>query len=363
MNQIMLDTAICAFGSDARESYKADIYRSLTLPLGAILHYRYKFRYVSKEVLDDPSKFQGQNAILFFSHILNKSAEPEVTGTPNTPKAPTLYRNHSIRWAEIHKIEKTEDTELLHVYFKLGDFCDIELNESDTTRQPGNIFFGRVRCKENNETLAQRTRDGIQDLSPLGKTTWASRIKALSEYFPKLPFYYIKSIKKKESRITFNYDEHTPSCHYPLTQGADYFIELAVSNINASSLKIKISEETGELIINHSGDIQTTVEFDDYNIPIFTKPLSASTQSSVLRLCIMDEDKVMPEYDTGIDLKLELSLAEPLKFGLASLVGAASLMAVAPRAVGTAPGAEMIIAASIGFTLAAGYLFYNFNKK
>ncbi|EIO9964384.1 hypothetical protein G7008_00860 [Pseudomonas psychrotolerans] len=362
MSHIKTMNPICAFGSDFRESYKADIYKSLTLPQGAILHYRYKFRYVSQEILDNPSLFRGDDAVLFFSHILPRK-KPKPFEIPEIERAPDTYKNHSIRWAKIHKIVKTDDTELLHVYFRLGDFCDIELDDNDAAKQPGKIFFGAVKCKEGAENLRKDPRQRLDDENRPGRTTWANRIKELSDYFPKLPFFYIKNIKTKNKIVEFKYDKHTPSCYYPLAQGTDYVIELAVSNIKETDVKIKICEETGELIINHSGDIQTTVQFDDYNIPIFTKPLSTATQSSVLRVNLTKEDKTIPEYETSIDLKLRLSLREPLKFGLFSLLGAGSLLAVAPRTQPFVFNYYLLGASAACFTIAAGFLFYFFNKK
>ena len=60
---------ICAFSSDSRELYKADIYRALALPNDHVIHFRYKRKYVDDNLFEDLNSLRNKEVIIFFNHI------------------------------------------------------------------------------------------------------------------------------------------------------------------------------------------------------------------------------------------------------------------------------------------------------
>jgi len=64
------------FSSDARELYKIDIFRSLSLPNNHVIKLRYIEDYISDDILDKLSSIKNSEGILFFSSG-NKLDEPK----------------------------------------------------------------------------------------------------------------------------------------------------------------------------------------------------------------------------------------------------------------------------------------------
>ena len=74
---------ICAFSSDSRDLYKADIYRVLSLPKDYLIHFRYKTKYVDDILLHDINKLTGRDVVIFLT-------------TGNTKYSDKLKRNNFV---------------------------------------------------------------------------------------------------------------------------------------------------------------------------------------------------------------------------------------------------------------------------
>ena len=332
---------ICAFSSDSRELYKADIYRVLALPNGHIVHFRYKKKYVGNDLLLECENLKNRKVVIFFTHgnLLDAS--------DNT------LTHVSIRWATISHAEISNETGVFHVYMKLNNFCDVSVNiENSEEHQPPTKFLSSINCTERNE-----------------KNSWQHRVDAVKDYFDDMTFFHLKGIFSGRCPWSLAYQNNGKSCHYNLIHGDRYIVKLSLGNPKTSQTKIEISDSSEEITINCINPIETSVQFDDFEIPISVKSLETTKQASLLsfRPCHSERDN-LGEYATNIELNLELGLERPVYFGLLSTVALGAFL-IATSIVDIEDSVEFsemipILALSLAaFACSAGLLFAMFNKK
>ncbi len=105
---------IALFSSDARELYKADVYRALSLPTGYVLHFRYPTQYVQHEILTDLASLVNKEGVIFY-----------VSG--NNPAIPREQRQislYSIRSVVIRDVVLDQNIGSIHLYLEMKDFID-----------------------------------------------------------------------------------------------------------------------------------------------------------------------------------------------------------------------------------------------
>lgn len=331
---------LCAFSSDSRELYRADIYRVLALPKNYIVHFRYKKQYVENQLLTDTSGLRGQRVAVFYT-CGNKldSDEP-------------AFKHFSIRWATITTAEFSEETEVFHIYMKLGDFCNVHINTNDSNEgKPPTEFFTMLSCTESDV-----------------EKNWQSRILAIKDFFPDITFFHLKAIRNGwgSKHIYYNYDKK--SCHYNLAHGEKYILELAVANPNVSDTKIEISDSSEEITINCINPFESSIQFDDHDIPISVKTLQVFKQTSLLEFKPTEQKGdsyiVKGEYSTNIELNLTLSLKRPLVFGLFSTMAFWAVMLAKPISSSAIwPSDWKLVCATVLFYFSSSSLFFWFNKR
>jgi hypothetical protein len=336
-----MDT-ICAFSSDSRELYKADIYRVLALPKNHIVHFRYKKKYVDDNLLNNPRNLNGQKVAIFFTHG-NDLESPSKT-----------FLHVSVRWASITIAELSSETDVFHIYMKLGDFCNVQVDTGNSEeKKPPTKFFSRLNCTEISEG-----------------NNWQARILAIKDYFPKMTFFHLKSIRNGWRDKTIHYRNSKKSSYYNLTHGDRYILKLAVSNPDASHTKIEISDSSEEITINCINPFESSIQFDDHDIPISVKTLQVFKQASLLEFKPTkknensDEHEVLGEYATNIEFDLNLSLTRPLIFGLFSTMAFWAVLLVRPVSSSTTwPSDCVLLIATLLFYISSSSLFFWFNKK
>ncbi|MFT5839739.1 MAG: hypothetical protein ACI9UT_002246 [Flavobacteriales bacterium] len=337
----LMDT-ICAFSSDSRELYKADIYRVLALPKEHILHFRYKAKYVDDNLLQKPKTLKSQKVAIFFTH------GNSLNGTKNS------FQHFSVRWATITNTEISAETNVFHVYMKLGDFCNVKIDSGNSIeKNPPTKFFSKLNCTEINE-----------------ESNWESRILAIKDFFPPITFFHLKGIRNSWRPITIHYRNSDRSCFYNLSHGDRYIIQLAVSNPNASDTKIEISDSSEEITINCINPFESSIQFDDHDIPISVKTLQVLKQASLLNFKptqkknSTDGYEVLGEYSTNIELNLKLSLTKPLIFGFFSTMAFWALLLAKPISSSAIwPSDCTLVFSTLLFYFASSSLFFWFNKK
>jgi len=337
-----MDT-ICAFSSDSRELYKADIYRVLALPENHIVYFRYKKKYVDDNLLNNTKKLNNQKVAIFFTH------GNDLEGLGANP-----FKHFSVRWASITTTEFSPETEVFHIYMKLGDFCNLQIDTGNSAeKKPPTKFFSKLNCTERNL-----------------ENNWQSRILAIKDYFPKMTFFHLKSIGNGWRDKCLHYKNSKKSCHYNLTHGERYILRLAVSNPSASDTKIEISDSSEEITINCINPFETSIQFDDHDIPISVKTLQVFKQASLLEFKPVrkkentDGYEALGEYATNIEFNLNLSLKRPLIFGVFSTMAFWAVLLARPISSSSSwPSDCTLLIATLLFYVSSSSLFFWFNKK
>ena len=325
-------TVICAFSSDSRELYKADIYRALSMPDEYILHFRYKLKYVDNNILTRKDKLKNSDVVIFFTQ----------GNLLNSDKPPSL-KHFSVRSSKLVHCEQSETTELFHVYLQLKSFCNYSIDSKNSEEKlPPTKFFTELDC----------TSINVPD-------TWSKRIEVLKEYYPEHIFYNLKGIYDYKKQIIPKYDNEYKSSSYNLNHGKIYILKVAFANHNNTNTKLNISDSSEDIIINCINPLESSVTYDDFNIPIFIKSLNVMNQSSILIFKLINESKFFGEYDNHILFNLKLSLWRPFIFGLLSAF--AFIAVILSQA---ASKSWIILAFSIILVIiSTGGLFSYFNKK
>ena len=334
---------ICAFSSDSRELYKADIYRVLALPEDHIVHFRYKKKYVDDNILNNSKKLKKQKVAIFFTHGNDLSSSDD-----------NKFQHFSVRWANITTTEFSPETDVFHIYMKLGEFCNVKIDTGNSDeKKPPTKFLSKLKCTEINE-----------------KNNWQSRILAIKDYFPKMTFFHVKSIRSGWRDKCIHYKDSKKSSHYNLTHGDRYVLKLAVSNPDASDTKIEISDSSEEITINCINPFETSIQFDDHDIPISVKTLQVFKQASLLEFKPAkkknnaDGYEVLGEYATNIEFNLNLSIKRPLIFGVFSTMAFWAVLLARPISNSAAwPSDCTLLISTLLFYVSSSSLFFWFNKK
>lgn len=277
---------ICAFSSDSRELYKADIYRALALPEGHILHFRYERKYVDDDLLERLTAEGIQRIAIFYTH-------------GNQPDGHHNKLIHtSIRWAQLVGCpELSEDTDVFHVYMKLGGFCDLTIDSSNVSeKQPPTNFFSILDCSELNDA-----------------ETWHSRVERIKDFFPNISFFQLKGIYKakivgSDKKQNLKYKNNEKSCHYDLHQGKNYLLKLSLGNpnVNADS-KINVTYSSELITLNCISPLETSVEYDDLEILASIKILQSFSQTDLIKFkpIVGDRDGGYNEFATSVEINLK----------------------------------------------------------
>lgn len=327
--------AICAFSSDSRTLYKADIYRVLSLPKGGVVHFRYKNKYVADELLNSKTSLEGKKVAIFF------------TRTEKSGLRPGKNENISVRWASVFSIVKSSETDVFHIYMKLGDFCNISVHAGVPELAPPTKFLSFLDIQEHAES-----------------NNWHGRVLAIKDYLPSLTYFQLKSIVSDGSDVRLKHHGESRSSFYRLRYGSRYILRVGLANPDGSDTKIAIADGSGDVAINCVTPLETSVQFDDVEIPIFAKSLQVSKQASFLEIKPVSSSEKLGEYAIHIELELKHSLSQPFLFGLCTVVAGAAISLATPVATTAIRPGWCVYLVSAGLLwLASGAMFYWFNKK
>lgn len=327
---------ICAFSSDYRELYKADIYRAMSLPEGAILHFRYRKKYVDSNLIAANPELIGRRVAIFFVHGNKDDGSTNVART-------------SVRYATISKHEISFDTDVFHVYLKLAEFCNLTIDSGNSAEKlPSNRFFSELECTPE-----------------AGGNSWMERVGEVSQLLPSLLYFQIKGISDEgNAECRLKYTEDGRSCHYTLTGGKRYVLKLAVANPRGGTESVLLEESSKSISINSINPLESSALVDDAFIPLIVHNLQVLSQPALLSFKPTMDLKDRSDYSTNIELKLHTGWVRPILFGLFSLVALGAAMAVQPvnPSYVTASLTKMLIC-GLAFWAASGALYFWFNKK
>ncbi len=331
---------ICAFSSDYRPLYRADIYKVASMPKGFVIHFRYKLKYIDQAILNNISVYINKPVVIFY--------------TPNN-KLDNSPENISVRKAILIKAEIINETGLFHAYMKLDDFCDIEISpDANVELIPSKKFFSSLDCVVKKDV-----------------EVWLNKIENLKPYFMDLSFYNIASIKDsfgKTKKPIIRNDKK--SSYYKLNHGYKYFAELSLGNPDVTNCKIKFESSSDDISANIPNPIEVTAQYDNVTIPIYLKSLNVSTESSFISFIPENGDKINSEYGLSIEIEKGIGLTRPFWFGIFSLLTVLAVWIIKDNSesitnIGnwTWPINWNLVIASLILFISSSLLFSQFNKK
>jgi hypothetical protein len=337
---------ICAFSSDSRTLYQADIYRVLALPKDHIIHFRYKKKWVDDNLLLQKDKLKNQKVAIFYTH-----------GNATDNEENNEQRHISVRSATITHTGISDETNVFHVYMKLDNFCNVSVDTGNSLeKQPSTKYFSMLDCTEKDS-----------------ENNWEARVLAVKDYFPDITYFHVKGIYSKWFKKCIKYQNSKKLCFYNLTHGDRYTLKLSLGNpgktdaageTKLSDSKIEIRDSSEEITINCINPLETSIQFDDYDVPISVKTLSVMKQASLLSFNPKEKGVDFGEYATNIELNLTLNIKRPIIFGAFSTMAFWALLLAKPiSATAQLPGINFAVLSTIMFFIASGSLFFWFNKK
>ncbi|HJR73055.1 MAG TPA: hypothetical protein VJ806_05385 [Luteimonas sp.] len=327
---------ICAFSSDHRPLYKGDIYRTLAFPVGHILHFRYKTKYVDANLRAPNANLREKKVVIFYVH-------------GNNAEAPGELFHVSIRQAKIVDHYVSTDTDVFHVYMQLGEFCNVQLDSGNSVeKMPGRNFFAELNCTF--ET---------------SEANWQARVTAVKDLLPPLTYFFIKGISCGSEDKKLHYSDDMRSCYYQLSQGRRHILRLAVGNPNTTKAKIGITEPGKDIAINVVKPLETSAQFDDFDIPLIVEDLQIFSKPALLSFDPELEGVKYSEFATNVETRLRSGVAKPALFGLLTTIALGAFTAVQPRNIAAVNWLPIpcIVAAGFLFWAATAALYFWFNKK
>lgn len=347
----MKNKILCAFSSDYRPTYIGDIYKALSMPVGYIMHFRYKKKYVEENILNSLNTLSKKDIVIFFTNFENREKN-------------IVKENHAIRKAKLLKIEHDKDTELINIYFSLKEFVNIKLNDVDKSILPPNKYLVEL------------------EYSTLEESTWKSKIELLKDNFKTLIFYKINSIYRynligfKFTKSIKNYQNlHS---YYSLLHGKNYFLDISISNLNENkeASKLDINGSSADISMNYPLPITSELDYDNLDIPVYFKTLDVSSEFSFLTFKpIVNEDsdfyKDINRYFSTIEIIKKNSYTKAIVFGVLSTLVVTCIWllkegsdSITEFFYGTSDKIDCLTVASIIILLiSSSVLFYKFNKK
>ncbi|WP_351124934.1 hypothetical protein [Shewanella sp. T24-MNA-CIBAN-0130] len=338
-----MNEMICAFSSDSRELYKADIYRTVNLPDAHIVHFRYKRKYVEEAVLIAPEAQYGKEVLIFFT--VGNSLDSVSNCVENVP----------IRKAKIVNIQIDNDTDVCHIYMQLGKFWKARISESnDQNVMPTNKFFTTLE---------------LEDSAVL---TWKETVESILTSFTDKVFTYIQEVRDQDCAIIkLKYDKTNKASYYEFTQGKRYHVKIATANPIINSCKIQLENSSDEIEFHCISPLESTVQFDRQIIPLTVKESSTRQTCSTLTFTPTTkesghDDKEIDvehkEYSTLIEIRSKQSVATSIIFGVASTFLVAGL-GLGRSAFKEEFSLGLFLLAALLITGSAAFLHHFFNKK
>lgn len=344
---------ILLFSSDYYAAFKQDILAITSLPNNYCYHFRYKEKYVSDRIVDAVRKRDNLSqspALVIFVHNNQDKANKDLTFKV-------------IRRATIEKIVKEVDTDLYHVYFKLGEFADTQ--EDVSTFEP--------------EEIPQKKYLGWKVEAPsFKKINWGSTISKLIQV-PTLGtelFFNIKLEDEQQNELSPKVNLNTMEPYYQITEGKSYVVKMKISDTTANKKtelnELQVVVQGTDIKTNMGDTIVPGVDIDDRYFRLTGLLLGdISSPVNVLRISATRKangaELEHVYYRTNILFDVKKDRGRLYKYFLLSVLVflGGGLIAVDFSKIFCSV-AILITLKVVGLLIAAGaaaMLFYLFNKK
>lgn len=286
---------LCAFSSDARALYKADIYRVLALPNGSVVHFRYKKKYVDDKIANNPAIVLNQKILIF--HTIGNS-------TPNSKNI-----NHvPVRTGVITSSQYNSSTDIVHVYMRLDDF-----------------FFGQLCSSNSLQASPPKKFFTYQKVNGFVKDSFVNSVERLKSSFSGFTLFTIHGLYKscddviKHKPISPILTNNGKGSRYRLKHGDEYWVSMSLGNPEGSDCKIEIVDSSSQLVVQFMNPVETTAQYDDYEFPIHVKSPETNKEFSLLSFIPKCKATSENDFSVQMELSLQLSKRRAMGFGMSFL--------------------------------------------
>lgn len=331
-------STILAFSSDARQLYKADIYRCLSLPNGSIVHFRYDPKYVDPAIKACLEFRVGSAALIFFVPM---------------EKLKSACDWPSIRAATLVRAYTSAQTGHLHVFFRLLEFCSATTPKSIPLKYlPPNIFL----------TYADRKLD----FQPV---PWSNRVDAVKHYFEDIPFFIVNDIfDSARRRVDSDRNKLQEESTYTLSRGESYYLSFSVANpwISPTSgdLSISVKDDSNLLVLDPLAKLVVASRYDDHDFYLSPKHTSNPTDISILKIIPTSGNNEMSELTLSLRVRNKTSIVSVLSFAfLTALFGFGGLLGVGKASLPIVPEEFFPVIGLSLVSFSAALFFQLHNKK
>ncbi len=299
----MTRQTLAFFSSDARQLYKADIFRALALPQNYVLQFRYKNKDIENKLLINIKEFLNQEGLIFF-------ASGNDTTIEQTKRDIRLY---AIRKVLVREVYVDDNLGNIHFYLELKEFANT-VPHSDTPKDllPPVTAVSRITVED----------------SP--NNTWIDRVYAVESHFSNSLFYTISSIKHNDRILIPEYSARERASHYNLNDEEKYDIHISFYDPNSGSSGLRVQDSEGVSLFIQPGH-RVGAKRDTSIFRLSTHTLSrqnALAVSKLLSIYLDNSKQVIVNDDYYVELRWQLSKSswKTWQFGLFSALAASGVL-------------------------------------
>lgn len=339
---------IALFSSDARELYKADVYRALALPTGYVLHFRYPQQYVQPEILANLYSVVNKEGVIFYVSGNDTAIAPE-------QRKLTLY---SIRSVVIRDIVLDQNIGAVHFYLEMKDFTDATPHPATSKEiTPPTLFVSKISV----------------DHGPNNK--WINRVDAVKAHFSDLPFFLVDAVQQGTKRLSPTYSEPDKSSSYHLDDESDYQINIVTYDPTSGGTGLSVENGSTDVSLSIQPGHRIGAQSDAQPYKLQTHSIPRQKVSTYSRLLAVNYSATdapapgRPDYRVMLEWTVKKKWTRAWQFGVLSALAALGL-GLAKLATDdlakvnvTLANGLLAIGAAISIGLAAGLFYVAFNKK
>lgn len=282
--------------SDYRDFYKADVYKTLCLPDEAIVHFRYKKRHISDEVLSNLAESECKKCLITF-RVCKNALKQNNTNPENL--------DYSIRFGRICKVKVEDDTGVVHFFLSLRDFNAPKIKNNSLPDELKHVDLVTPEIVFESST----------------PQNWSDVASAIFDHFPINIFVRLKAIRcasnKLEIKPKIGWDR--TYFYYELIKQKKYIIELSSFNVSGDKAQFSLHANSESIVLQKVDNHVSDLTHDNYYIASEV-PLSDPVISpDGLELSIPQPDKGKEVEDTQLP-ESNNELSEHFGFNIPLLV-------------------------------------------
>lgn len=292
----MSEKIIAFFSSDAREKYKADIFRVLALPKKSIIHFRYQPEFIMQYLFDDLEKIKKQRGVIFFAsgNDLSKNREERI------------INSYSIREVRIKDVVFDKNLNLYNIYLVLEDFIDsLPITSVPKTSLPPYLSVSEIEVE-------------FGDYN-----SWQDRVSLFKHDLVGTLFYFINSISDGKKQIEPRYSALDNESYYKLSDQSRYFLKISFYDPSNGDYGIR-DEGIGEIVeINIPPGHRVGAPRDTNIFEVVThsiSSISAFNQSIIKVNNLPNNNENSLDLSVQLKWKIEKNLSSILLFGFFTLM-------------------------------------------